>query len=472
LRSIRWQLALSYFFIILFGMGLVGFYFFQTIRVQALRNMEENLTHYGFFIANLMGKHMEHAALTPPERRIITGEMNRLSEEIKGRICIVNWKGEILEDSAPSPEHGVGERPEIKSALRGEAGTAVRSEVGEKVPFMYVAVPMRAKEQLVGAIYLAKSTARIKTELQVLLKVLLQATFLSLLISGLLSYLLARFLTSPLLRMTAAARRLSEGHLEERIEVHSGNEIGKLAETFNQMAQSLQEQNRLLLQFVADASHELKTPLASIKSLSEVLQDGALDDPAAGKKFLGYLDNEINRMEHLVKDLLSLYKMEGRVLKMDIRPVDVRDLVIGLVEQLRPSFPGLELEVILKDEKHPFVMADPQRLRQVYSNLLENAARAVGANPEGCIRFGVEEREKDCLLSVIDNGIGITSEDLPHIFERFYRVDQGRSRREGGSGLGLAIVRQIVEAHGGRIWAESRPGEGSTFSFTLPLAGK
>lgn len=220
-------------------------------------------------------------------------------------------------------------------------------------------------------------------------------------------------------------------------------------------------------EFVSNVSHELRTPLASIKAMVETLQDGALEEPRVARDFVGRIHKEIDRLNSLVGDLLELSRLERGQTDLRLSPLDLS----RLAEDVRGQFQaqaeakGISLEVALPDGLPPIV-GEPDRLRQVMVNLLDNALKFT---PEGGrIKVSASDKGQAIEVSVTDTGIGIPAEHLPHIFERFYKVD--RSRRDQGVGLGLAIAKHIVLAHGGEVRVESQEGRGSTFSFTVPKA--
>jgi two-component system phosphate regulon sensor histidine kinase PhoR len=219
--------------------------------------------------------------------------------------------------------------------------------------------------------------------------------------------------------------------------------------------------------FISNVSHELRTPLAALKALTETLLGGALADPPAARRFLEQIETEVDSLSLLVTELLELSRIESGRVPLNLVPTRPIDIVQPAVErlQLQVDRSGLNLHVDCREDL-PAVMADASRVQQVLVNLLHNAIKFT--TPEGEVNVSAIRQEQWVQFAVSDTGIGIAPEDLPRIFERFYKVD--RSRASSGTGLGLAIARHLVEAHGGRIWAESEPGKGSTFYFTIPLA--
>ena len=288
-------------------------------------------------------------------------------------------------------------------------------------------------------------------------------------------YLVTRQLVSPIREMMEASRRIADGHYDERVRVPGHpldgemDELAQLAVSFNRMASALEKNEAIRRRLIGDVSHELRTPLATIKGYMEGLIDGVLPaDPSTFQK----VHREASRLQRLVDDLQELSRVEAGSYTLEKHPVSVSALVDATVSRLAPQF--AEKGVILKTEvppNLPDVVVDEDRIGQVLLNLAGNALQYT---PEGGrVRISARRVGDEVQISVTDTGIGISPEHLPRIFDRFYRVDKSRSRAGGGSGIGLTIAKHLVEAHGGRIWAESEGrGHGSTFSFTIPIRRK
>jgi len=250
------------------------------------------------------------------------------------------------------------------------------------------------------------------------------------------------------------------------VKINSDDEIGQVARSFNRMAESLAEADVQRRNMMADIAHELRTPLTVVQGNLEALIDGVYDltpENVAG------IHKQTVVLNRLVADLRDLALAEAGQLKLERKALPLRDVITQVSEGL--EIQAHEKEVTLKVEvaaNLPQVQADEQRITQVLFNLISNALRHTPAG--GTITVNAELREDRVQVSVRDTGTGISPEDLPHVFERFYRADRSRARSTGGSGLGLTIAKQIVEAHGGQIWAQSWLGAGSTFAFGLPLS--
>jgi two-component system sensor histidine kinase BaeS len=283
-----------------------------------------------------------------------------------------------------------------------------------------------------------------------------------------LSLILSRGVLAPLHSISLATQRIADGRYDERVPVRGSDELAQLASRFNQMAEKLDQVETMRRRLIGDVSHELRTPLTAIKGSMEGLMDGVL---SPSEETYQQIHAEADRLNRLVDDLQELSRVEARAYELQIRPVDVSSLVRTITKRLSAQAESkrISLDFELAPDL-PHVLADEDRTVQILVNLVGNA---VQYTPEGGkIIIAAKQANDEIQFSVRDTGIGISSEHLPHIFDRFYRVDKSRSRRAGGgSGIGLTIARALVEAHGGKIWAESAgEGQGSTFKFTLPIA--
>ena len=304
----------------------------------------------------------------------------------------------------------------------------------------------------------------------------LLATAAATLVAVLVSLIMSDRITARVRRIAGATRRIAAGHYAERVGVEpseTADELGQLTHSFNEMAESLEATERRRVELLGDVAHELRTPVSTLDGYLEGLLDGIV--PAAPQTWVS-LRHETGRLSRLVDDLRDLSRAEARQLSLTLARVDPAAVSRAALDRLRSDFEeeGLELVEDLPASM-PQVLGDPDRTVQVLTNLLANALRYTP--PPGRVKLSLSRvpgpAGGEVLFQVSDTGIGVASEHLPHLFDRFYRVDKSRSRAAGGSGIGLTIARALVEAQGGRIWAESAgPGRGSIFAFTLPVARK
>ena len=282
----------------------------------------------------------------------------------------------------------------------------------------------------------------------------------------LLVWLLSRRTLAPLQNLGATARKLGQGDLSQRAETDGPTEIRELAHSFNVMAEGLEEAERQRRNMTADVAHELRTPLSNIQGYLEAIEDGVVQPTP---ETIATIHGQALHLARLVEDLRLLAQVEAGALQMEASPVELGELLESIVEAVRPRAEAKEVTLTLDMEGPlPLMRLDPTRISQVVGNLLDNA---ISHTAEGGI-VSVTARSMDAAVevAVLDTGPGIPPEELPRIFERFYRTDPSRDRSTGGAGLGLTIARRLVEAHGGSIEAESVVGEGSRFTVRLPTA--
>ena len=296
---------------------------------------------------------------------------------------------------------------------------------------------------------------------------LLYAGIAAILAAAVVSWFISQQIVNPLRALVKLSQRIAGGHYHERLQIRSHDELAELVHSFNQMASVLDNAETLRRELMADVTHELKTPLASIKGYMEGLQDGVI--PANAETFQ-MISREATRLQRLVQDLQELSRAESGQISLHVQPADPHQIVEAAVTRMRPQF--VEKGVALKTDLPPVlpaVGADPDRIGQVLINLLGNALQSTPA--DGYVSVNAAQHGSAVQFAVEDSGIGLAPENLERIFQRFYRVDKSRSRSSGGSGIGLTISSYLVDAHGGRIWAESDGlGHGSVFRFTLPIA--
>lgn len=278
--------------------------------------------------------------------------------------------------------------------------------------------------------------------------------------------LLSRSVLRPVRVLMAAAQELGSGHRGRRVSVSGRDEIAQLGRTFNAMADSLQSIEESQRRMIADIAHELRTPLANLRGYLEAMRDGVM---AATPELLDSLHEEVLLQQRVVDDLQDLALAESGQLGYDRRQLDLRAVLEVCFSAHRAPAEAAGVRLTLNSADGVWVFADPDRLRQVVGNLITNAVRATHAG--GAVSLKLRRSDDRAVVEVTDTGTGIAPDDLPHVFDRFWRADPARGRGTGGSGLGLAIARQIVADHGGTIEVTSRLGTGSTFTIQLPIDG-
>jgi two-component system sensor histidine kinase BaeS len=379
--------------------------------------------------------------------------MNRIYIEVR------NADGNLI---AKAP---FGDDPTQNHRLFQQLGVSKVDVIKSKL----VEVPILVRNHRVGSISVAPLTipGELTGEQQFRISLnrsLAAGGLLATLAAFIISYLISTRMTRSLTSITRAAKNLENGDLGQRVQVDADDEIGQLGEAFNHLAETLEYQERMRKNLTADVAHELRTPLAVIRSHIEAYMDGVMKpDP----ENLGSIHEEIMRLGRLVNDLAELSKAESGGLELKTADIDLAETVEKVAAGLRPLFQEKNIDLKLDLEPNTVGSFEEDKIRQVAVNLIGNAIKFTP--PGGQVQVSVGSQGDDTVvMSVTDTGIGIDEQSLSHIFERFYRIEKSRNRATGGSGIGLTIAAELVKLHGGSISVASKPGEGSTFTVVLP----
>lgn len=406
------------------------------------------------------------------QRNLLPSLLANLGELSGTRLWIMDERGAVLSGQPPRrwrhrmqmPHHGAPSA-ELKELFEGSVKSWIYRQRGDDDPSIVVAVPFAGRPSL--ALFLHTPITGITSTSEAIERLLLYATLISVALAALIALFLSRSLTRPIRDIGAAAEKFAAGNYQSRTAADGQDEIGKLGRTFNAMADALLriEQNRR--EFFSDVTHELKTPIAAIQALTESILDGLVDDAEKRRRYLRTILDETKHMNRLISDLLNLAQLESGRLQFCYESVSLAPFLAALQEK----FQGMLAEksqalTLLASPGLEALRSDAGRLEQILTNLIGNAIRHSPESSE--IHVAFEAQERAVRICVRDRGEGIPADELPHIWERFYRVDKSRDRAKGGTGLGLAITKKLVEGMGGKIQVTSTPGEGTEFAFTLP----
>ena len=383
------------------------------------------------------------------------------------RILVTDETGRVLYDTRETGS-AVGEYAFYTEIVQALLGSDVFTSTYQNGAFRSRASsPVLYQSQVIGAVYAYEYDTEQAALLEGLQANLLRLSAVIGVAVLVLSVVLSRVLTRKIGQLLTAIRQVREGAYSHRAEIAGHDEIAQIGQEFNSLTDRLQTTENARRRFVSDASHELKTPLAAIRLLSDSILQTEHMDPATTREFVADIGAEAERLSRITEDLLRLTRLDSGVLE---KPVEVE--VLPVLEQVMRmmSLVAQEKQVELTYTAEPgcTVLATPDELHQVIYNLTDNAVKYTGAG--GAVQVALSRREENVILTVADNGTGIPEEDLPRIFERFYRVDKARSRAAGGTGLGLSIVSDTVKRRGGTVEAANRPEGGSVFTVRWPAA--
>ena len=401
-----------------------------------------------------------------------------------GRITVIDQSGEVIADSENDPDRMDNhlDRPEIRAALQGQVGETRRRSPTMGVDFLYIAIKTSD-----GAVRLAMPMSQIEAQVDAIRGQMLAATALAFLPAVLIAAWFARYTSTKLGAIIDYAGQLAHGNFSARLTQLGPDELGVLSSKLNDtgeklqaMFKQLQEEQvelekleRIRKDFVINVSHELRTPLASIQGYAETLLDGAIHDPQNNERFLAIIRQNAERLARLTSDLLTLSRIEMRQTTFQFASYYINGLLRNSIDTLQPLADRKNVALrLIPAPADTEVFCDSEAVHQILSNLIDNAIKYT---PEGgSVTLSASRPVQDpnqppmVEISVRDSGVGIPREDIPRLFERFYRVDKARSRELGGTGLGLAIVKHLALALGGEVRVESIMNQGSTFCFTLP----
>ncbi|MFC0274821.1 ATP-binding protein [Metabacillus herbersteinensis] len=331
--------------------------------------------------------------------------------------------------------------------------------------------PIVINNQVNGGLVVVSNLESIQSSIEQIRNWLVVSVIGSLLIAVGFTFFISRKLSSPLLRMELATREIANGKLQTKLLHNSKDEIGNLAKAITELGYELEEYRTNRREFFANISHELRTPISYVKGYAQVLRKKLYQNEEEKNKYLDIINDESTRLTSLIDDLFELAKIEEGKLDLKVELIDIPEIVLASVDKV--NLKAKEKSITIKVDilyNVPMLRTDGRRLEQVLINLIENSIRY---SPEsGLITIKVTTRKKQVDIIIVDNGVGIPTEDLPYIFERFYRVEKSRTRAEGGTGLGLAIVKNLVELLNGKIEVESTVGQGTTFIIRLRSIGE
>jgi|YNPNPStandDraft_1061719.scaffolds.fasta_scaffold04868_8 signal transduction histidine kinase len=481
-RSLKWRLTFYFLFVLLLTNLVLSIFFYARWKSNWKRGAHERLLGSARFHARLIASNFPQGF--DPEK--VTTFLRR-GRRFPVEVVFFDAHGRILahnnwEATPPVQPEVQRHLPEVLSGQVQDVYWASQTLAESQ---QHLLVPWKGPRNQGGAIYIRESFPTFRLQWRFWREIILAGV----LISSLFGFLLSRSLSRPVQSMAAVAEALAAGDLSQRITYRSPDELGQLAEKFNLMAdriqelvdtlseerdqlqevlRQLQESERRRDELVANVSHELRTPLACIQGCVEALVDGVAATPDRQQECLSTITEELHYLSRLVNDLLNLARASLGQLDMEIQPCDLREVARQTMAKFQPQAErqGVALEITDPPDLPP-AQADPGRIAQVLTNLLDNALRHTP--PGGRIHLTLAGQGDHVFVTVEDTGTGIPREELPAVFERFYRADRSRNRETGGSGLGLAIVREIVHAHGGDVWIESELGQGTKIGFRLPL---
>lgn len=408
---------------------------------------------------------MKEGYLEYQQSEVINGELSILSTVYNGRILIINRSGRIIKDTYDIDEGKYMLSEEVIQCFEG-VDTSYYDESNDYIE-QTVSLKDGKSKQIDGVMLVSISTGEIRDSIEILEhrgNLLMLAISILVLVLG---YLLSKSLVKPFTRVSKAIEELTDGYMDEEISVPDYSETQMLSSVFNKMLKRMKVLDDSRQEFVANVSHELKTPMTSIKVLADSLV-GQEDVPVElYKEFMQDIAVEIDRENKIITDLLALVKMDKKASDLNIEKVNINELMESILKRLKPIADKKKVELVLETYRPIVAEVDEVKLSLALSNLVENGIKY---NVEdGWVHVTLNADHKYFYVTVADSGVGIPKDSIDKIFERFYRVDKSHSREIGGTGLGLAITRNAIAMHRGAVKVKSEEQKGTTFSVRIPL---
>jgi two-component system, OmpR family, phosphate regulon sensor histidine kinase PhoR len=400
------------------------------------------------------------------------------------RITLIDEFGNVLADSdVPLQEiekvKNHLDRPEVQQAKRTGIGHDIRQSATVDRPFLYMAKevkksPSNSVFRNLHYIRLSVPYEQVQRQIDQIRSIVIVTGLGVLFVIIVVSFFVSRRITHSIVQIVRGVERVRAGDLDAQLVISSNDEVGLVAKAINELVEKLKADivqlkklEQVRSQFLGNVSHELRTPIFAVQGYLETLQNGAVDDVSVNRTFLEKAQSNLSRLNVLLEDLINISQIESGEMKMSFRYLRINEFIESTVKdyEAMAASHNVKLTLLSGTKTEDEVYGDKQRLRQVLNNLISNAINY--NKPGGEVIVAIEKKTQGIQISVKDTGVGISSDHLQRIFERFYRIDSDRSRALGGTGLGLAIVKHIVEAHGSFVNVESKVGEGSVFSFLL-----
>lgn len=470
-HKIIWKFFGAFTLLTLIVVFILNFF----VSLKLTDNFEQKITDKLQSNALLAGDILKNDLLQGSQE-IIQQKTCSLADKLNLRITVIDKQGKVLADSEKDPSlmENHKDRFEVAAALEKGLGQSTRFSETLKCDMKYVAVRVSENNEVLGVVRFALLLSDVQLQIRLIYRVVFWGAIAAILIALTVAYFISKSITSPIAQMKEVAQSIAKGDFSRKLNVKTKDELGQLAKSLNTMADELQQKiqnlkhmDNVRTDFVANVSHELKTPLTLIKGYIETLEDKEIDDREKTRKFVSIIKEHTGRLENIINDLLSLSELESSSAALAKVELDLKALIDNVSLSFGHALAAKKQNLSIDSQGIDFkIKADPDKIEQVLVNLIDNAVKYCGEN--GIIKISLIEQQSEIIVTVEDNGIGIPKDQTDRVFERFYRVDKARSRQLGGTGLGLSIAKHIVLAHKGKISIESQINIGTKVSVTLP----
>ncbi len=461
--SIKKRLVGNFMLVILITVLILEVFLINSVKQYYYKSVEEILSNQIMFSSDFYSRYFSSTNLEDT----IIDDVDVFWHQTSAQVQILDLKGKVLMDSigVSHPSNTI-ETSDITKAINGEKGTWIGDVEYDNSPVMAVSYPLTVEGKTIGVLRFVSSLKETNKVILNIVKVLLLVGIIVILISGMVSLFLSNTIIKPLKEVTEVAEKMADGQLKVRSYKRFDDEIGKLSDTLNYMAEELIKKERLKNDFISSISHELRTPLTSIKGWAITLKSEELNDNQLLIDGLDIIEKESDRLTNMVEELLDFSRFVSGRIVLEKERINIIDSIEQISKQLKPRVAGRNIKFnVSYDPDLPIIVADENRIKQVLINLLDNAFKFTSDGGE--VNLRASKDNSSILIQVEDNGCGISEEDLPYIKEKFYKGKNSKSH----SGLGLSICDEIIKLHDGSMEIESKINEGTKITISLPIEG-
>jgi len=456
---LRVKLAVIYIVICIISLVLFSLVIYNSLESSFLNERSKELLRK----ANITAVHIEKNKYLYNTNFVqFSADLEQTSLESEARIVVCDLNAVVINDSSNKDIGKIFVMPQVLKALDGKDSTEVQDKK------VVISVPIKGEnDKVIGVVYAKDESTSLSNITESISTRIIVVSVIICILMSIMIYFVTSFIVTPLKRMLKVIDKMAEGKFDEKVKVSGHDELSELSMAFNQMSAKLQKIDSNRHEFVSNVSHELKTPLSSMKVLLEslLLQDNVPQEMY--KEFLEDTNSEIDRLTEIINHLLTLVKLDIKVLPLSLENININQMIDGIIKRLKPLADKKGLEVKFTTEKENVIAEiDKINITLAISNLVENSIKYTD---EGSVEVILDADHQNMYISVIDTGIGMAQEDQAKVFDRFYRVDKTRDRQTGGTGLGLAITHRAIILHGGSIKLSSEEGKGTTFVVRIPL---
>lgn len=464
--SIRWKLISTYLCLILIILFIINAFLFTKFRDTKIKDYIDDLKIQSNILSNQLNSDFKFSRFQNSISYSSQKTIKKYSFNLNTRIIYLNRSKEVVYDS--NEEEAIRNIKNIKlldKAVNGEF-VAKPFVYNEDQQILYLASPVINNEEVTGVLFFVSSIDNLYAEVYELMNMILFISIIAVIITLIISFVFSDIISNPIRELSVAVKKLTYKGKTNKIRVRQNDEIGKLSESFNLLTTQLEQIEGRRKKFVSNVSHELRTPITSMKILAQTILEQKSWDEEVYRDFMNDIDTELNRLSDIITNLLYLVEVEKEEVSFNYEIQSINYLLNSIIKSLRPIAEQKSIQLSLIENASVQCYVDKNKLYQALLNIINNAIKYTES---GGVRVLLDANDDKFIVEVIDTGIGIPEEEIPFIFDRFYRVDKARNSKKGSTGLGLSIAQEIIALHQGEIKVESQMDIGTKMKIILPL---